>query len=305
MKNKNITVTILAFIAVIGAGIWYASKPPAAPTTTKPISQMIAKVSYLCRDGKGITASYSKGEPVAVKPGERPVPNESVSLVLSDSRQLTLPETISASGIRYANGDESFIFWSKGNGAFVMENNNQTYAGCVALVPDTGGLSKTYADGTAGFSIRYPEDYSIDMNYRYQALGPGKEIGGVKFTIPASIATGTNLSSYDTGVSVEEIPSTPIPECKASLFTGFPAKEGIITDNGVEYSYATTSDAGAGNFYEEAVWAVPGINHCVAVRYLIHSMNIGNYPSGAVRVFDRQALLDQFDNIRRSLLIAP
>ena len=40
-----------------------------------------------------------------------------------------------------------------------------------------------------------------------------------------------------------------------------------------------------------------------AVRYFIHSSNIGNYPEGAVREFDRQALLNQFDQIRRSLIL--
>jgi hypothetical protein len=41
------------------------------------------------------------------------------------------------------------------------------------------------------------------------------------------------------------------------------------------------------------------------VRYFVHSTNIGNYPEGAVTAYDRTALLDAFDAIRRSLVFTP
>lgn len=54
-----------------------------------------------------------------------------VQLELSDGRELTLPQVISGSGARYANRDESFVFWNKGRTAFVEEAGQQTYTGCV------------------------------------------------------------------------------------------------------------------------------------------------------------------------------
>ena len=56
-----------------------------------------------------------------------------VALGISDGRSLTLPQVISASGARYAhsNSDDSFVFWNKGNTAFVTENGTTTYGGCV------------------------------------------------------------------------------------------------------------------------------------------------------------------------------
>ena len=57
--------------------------------------------------------------------------NDSVGLSLSDGRGLILPQTISASGARYANEDESFIFWNKGDTAFVQEGNINTYDNCL------------------------------------------------------------------------------------------------------------------------------------------------------------------------------
>jgi len=62
-----------------------------------------------------------------------PVPTGSVSLVLSDKREMILKQTISASGIRYANPDESFIFWSKGNGAFISEKDIQEAVAQVSM----------------------------------------------------------------------------------------------------------------------------------------------------------------------------
>jgi len=77
----------------------------------------IATVDYACKDGKMIRATFYKA---------------SVDLVLGGGRKISLPQARSADGGRYATGDESFVFWSKGNGAFVTEGdpNVQTYADC-------------------------------------------------------------------------------------------------------------------------------------------------------------------------------
>lgn len=52
---------------------------------------------------------------------------------LSDGRSLSLPQVMSGSGARYANKDESFVFWNKGNTAFITEgaSGEETYSDCV------------------------------------------------------------------------------------------------------------------------------------------------------------------------------
>ncbi len=110
--------------------------------TDKLISEMV----YKCDAGKTIEASYYEG-PVAPmpKPGEPPTPTGSVSLKLSDGRQIKLPQTISGSGIRYATTNDSFVFFSKGDTALILENNKETYTGCVSeksesILPNNSGV---------------------------------------------------------------------------------------------------------------------------------------------------------------------
>lgn len=305
---KRLLGIVLAILLVAGL-IWtYALRD----TGTAPADRgaTVGTVSFACAEGRSITATfYAGGQQAAPAPGEPPVPTGSVDLVLSDARTVTLPQTLSADGGRYANADESFLFWAKGNGAFIMENGTTSYSGCIRMAADPGGLPEEYANATEGFSVRLPSvstasssatAFTIDDSYRYEALGPGKSIAGVRFTIPRGMAEGTNLSQ-DTYVSVETIPD--VSDCDARRFLDATASSSIMRDAGSEYSFASTTDAAAGNRYEESVFALPGTSPCMAVRYFIHYGAIENYPDGAVREFDRASLLSVFDAIRRTLVI--
>ncbi|HLX29532.1 MAG TPA: MliC family protein [Casimicrobiaceae bacterium] len=76
--------------------------------------------SFQCNGGKSIVAVFENGA------------SSRVDLTLSDGRHLALPQALSASGARYANADESVVFWNKGNTAFIEERGRTTYTGCVA-----------------------------------------------------------------------------------------------------------------------------------------------------------------------------
>jgi membrane-bound inhibitor of C-type lysozyme len=265
------------------------------------------QVSYACNEGKTIEATMYGGVLVPPKnEGEAPTLTGKATVLLSDGRNMELHQTISADGVRYANDDESFVFWTKGNGALVLENNQEkSYIGCIALRPDTGNLPKVYQDGQAGIALRYPNGYAIDTAYVYNELGPQKTAHGVKFIIPESMATGTNLAS-DSYISFEQIPQTDIPKgqsCTARLFVDPETPVVTMTEGDTEYSVASSTGAGAGNRYEEHVYAIPGTNPCIAVRYFIHYGVFENYPEGSVKRFDEKALLKEFDEIRQSLTI--
>jgi membrane-bound inhibitor of C-type lysozyme len=100
---------ILALLAALGIVLSMA-KHGAAETP-------VAIAKFTCKDGKSIEVTFYAS---------------SVALKLSDGRSLTLPQAMSASGARYANADETFVFWNKGNTAFITEGKDgkETYSDC-------------------------------------------------------------------------------------------------------------------------------------------------------------------------------
>ena len=168
-KTRSFIINLVIIIVLVILGI----KISEVNNLTGQHSKLITTVSYICNAGKTINASfYDNPTTTTVKPGERPVPTGSADIKLDDGREMTLEQTLSADGARYANPDESFVFWSKGNGALVLENNEQkSFIGCVSIKSDPGGLSEVYQDGQLGLSIRYPSDYTLKTDYKYQEFG--------------------------------------------------------------------------------------------------------------------------------------
>lgn len=116
---RTTAVSILSLL-LVGGSAWAQSTTP------------VSTVRYNCAQGRTLAAEYFTG-PTRTAPSGAPIPGGHVVLTLSDGKRLTLPQTLSGSGIRYANPDESFVFWSKGDTAFVEEGANRavTYADCV------------------------------------------------------------------------------------------------------------------------------------------------------------------------------
>jgi hypothetical protein len=152
---------------------------------------------------------------------------------------------------------------------------------------------------TSTYSFKYPPLYAFNDAYANNQFGDAKLIHGVSVTIPATMATGTNLSA-DSLVSIEQLPRAK--KCTADIYIKANVTASLMTLGGVEYSVATSSSAGAGNLYEEVVFALPGASVCTAVRYTIHTTALANYPEGAVREYNRDALFAEFDKIRLSLV---
>ena len=74
---------------------------------------------FTCADSKTITATFY------------PSDDKYVDLQMSDGTNISLPRAMSGSGARYAKDDESFVFWNKGDTAFVTQNGTTTFAECV------------------------------------------------------------------------------------------------------------------------------------------------------------------------------
>jgi membrane-bound inhibitor of C-type lysozyme len=107
------TVAIILFIAVFFVGFFIGRKFESKFILGEPISS----ARFACADNKSIYAEFYKNF---------------VHLEFGGQKTLYLPQTISADGGRYANADESIVFWNKGNTAFVTQGdpNNETYKDC-------------------------------------------------------------------------------------------------------------------------------------------------------------------------------
>ncbi|MDD3531396.1 MAG: hypothetical protein PHV99_02295 [Candidatus Pacebacteria bacterium] len=186
-------------------------------------------------------------------------------------------------------------------GLNIAWNQSGTSTSAPASSSAQASLTRPYSNTPMKVLLQLPDDYTIDESYRYQELGPGKDILGANFIIPAAVADGTNLGT-DSSLSIEQLPK--LKECTAAPFLW---QDGVavrtIVEGSTTYSVAAATGAAAGSRYEETVYALPGTNPCIAVRYFIHYGVIENYPAGAVREFDRAALLATFDAIRHSLKV--
>lgn len=96
----------------------YGSTTPKNAAAADPLAAY-SGTPFTCADGKTLKAEFLQ---------------ENVRLSLSDGRRLTLPKAPSASGARFANTDESFVFWNEGNTALIEENGTMTYQHCAVSI---------------------------------------------------------------------------------------------------------------------------------------------------------------------------
>ncbi|MFZ2523317.1 MAG: MliC family protein [Minisyncoccia bacterium] len=97
-------IAIVLFVLVYFYGFYLGSQV----RTAKIFGEKINDIVFVCDAGKNIHAVFYK-QGVHIWPA-----NEEDNFLL---------QTISASGARYANSDESLVFWNKGDGGFIMRND--------------------------------------------------------------------------------------------------------------------------------------------------------------------------------------
>jgi putative hemolysin len=120
-------VTIIVALVLISTGFYMVRNNilQKEVVVEKPTGAVINSVIFTCADAKTIQSIFF---------------SDKVELILSDKRTMLLSQAISASGARYVNSDESFVFWNKGNTAFVDEKGIVTFKDCIE---GTKGEEKT------------------------------------------------------------------------------------------------------------------------------------------------------------------
>ena len=123
LKNIKKIFILIFIIFCAGVSIFYLCqkaiiKKPETPekAVVPAVNEVINSAIFNCADNKNIKAIFFQ---------------DKVELTLSDGRSLLLNQAISASGARYTNSDESFVFWNKGDTAFVEEKTGITFKDCV------------------------------------------------------------------------------------------------------------------------------------------------------------------------------
>jgi membrane-bound inhibitor of C-type lysozyme len=137
-KKANADKKIYLVIGILGLVIFglliyraFSYQQSTVQMSPAPAPSVIAQVVFKCQDKKTINATFY---------------SDKVALKLSDGRDLMVPQAVSADGARYANSDESFVFWNKGNTAFVQEGQATTFADCkeapaASLAPTKGDVT--------------------------------------------------------------------------------------------------------------------------------------------------------------------
>lgn len=266
------------------------------------------KTTYLCRNNDTVKALFVKGDLEVPHTYQGFVESDRVSLTLNNGRHLILSKSLSEDEIKYQNDDDTISFVIRGNGSFIKENGKKTYFGCIRLTKKTKLLSHSYVTKylSNGFTMRYPDGYSLNKHYENDGSKPGKQgVRGIKVSVRPPLIEGTNLRP-DSGVSVEQIPGSN--QCNAGMFFNGESSERELRsrqrDNDILYSVIERKDKRMNSTHEEKVWAIPNSYPCTAIRYFIYYRNydmIG--PENRIREFNRKLILRVFDKIRHSVVI--
>jgi membrane-bound inhibitor of C-type lysozyme len=116
MKNA-LFIVIITLLVFTGFSCQHQTSWPNNTGAEKATGSIINSVTFSCAGNKTIQALFFA---------------DKTELALSDGRHMLLLQAISASGARYANTDESFVFWNKGNTAFIEESHKTTFKDCMA-----------------------------------------------------------------------------------------------------------------------------------------------------------------------------
>jgi hypothetical protein len=126
-------IAIVLTIAVIAIFVYeFSAKPVVTQKTaetadTFDAKNLMADVIFDCTSGLSFRAAFYDGPAKqATSTDMPPIPGGKLRLTFSDGRQLILPQTISADGARYANADESLVFWDKGDEAMWQQAGQET-----------------------------------------------------------------------------------------------------------------------------------------------------------------------------------
>jgi membrane-bound inhibitor of C-type lysozyme len=294
-KRVVFYIVIIVLLGIIAYSFVHSGPKLAAPTITPPVAPVVTSTSvYACDAGKTITAGFS---------------DSNVHVALSDGRSFDLPHAVSADGAQYKNDTVSFI--TKGDQAFLQENNTTTYDNCIV---DNSGAAvngqKTFTDQGKTFTFSYPQEFSVSgggIGYTESwKVDSDSTLGLIlaNISVPASYQPKTNFGDAKLTVGTSSDPAA-VKNCLVDT-SGAGVTKSTATINGVKYAKLITQDAGAGNRYLTTSYRTVQNSQCYAVEYTIHYAVLENFdPSSGIKGFDQKKVTDTLDAIVQSFKFLP
>lgn len=296
-KNKTLLISILSTLVLLGGvyGLLYVL--PTQNASDVENDPAMLGVHYFCSDAKTLSAVYEE---------------KKVTVTFDSGRTISLPMAVSGSGVRYEVQDEitaeNIVFWSKGDSAFVTENEITIYEDCISgdVLKIGGGL--TFTATSNKFAVTYPEDAflsggGIGFTNSWMNMSTSSGLVLAKITLPKSSYPMTNFSEgvFTIGTSAD---ASALVECATGKKSDA-AKGESVTIEGIPYTKFVFVDAGAGNFYETTSYRMVMQGQCYALEYTIHTTNIGNYsPEQGIKEYDSQKVHDIFEKMVASVKFA-
>jgi hypothetical protein len=171
--------------------------------------------------------------------------------------------------------------------------------------PDYGGFGPgitQYNNPTLGFSLQYPSNFILKEDTFYYDDSRMNSFKGIRISVPKGMYAGTNFAEGDSDIEV--INNTQSTTCTAQDFKMFLGDSVTVgknsVSNGITMSSAVSGGVAAGQIYDFTIHTTLNHNPCIGLVLRIHTSNLGNYDSGAVKGFDDTELNSIFDQIASS-----
>jgi membrane-bound inhibitor of C-type lysozyme len=299
MKTTSIIVIVIGVIIVVAAGVGGALYLLRAPQT---ISQRTTNVQFTCDNNKTIAATFY------------PDNDTHVDLQLSDGRKLSVPHASSASGARYATADESFVFWNKGDTAFITEGQTTTYENCTLKGSTPPPQKQSVSDGT--ITIPYADPFGLATKPEqvpvHSYIPPCDPTAFDYCVYYAGTAyKGTNFESA--GIRIQKRADLSSERlCLNTPPAGFDASmkpDNTTSTNTYSMSvFSNVSDAAAGHYSAGSLYRlfVRSDSSCYEFETRIGQSRFENYPTGTIKKFtdqDSQQLMTQMKNLLEGITL--
>jgi len=197
----------------------------------------------------------------------------------------------------------AFVWWNSGANPTAPTMSTST-----AVTTTTGDIiagvpNATYTNSRLSFTITYPST-ATSSAFDFSGFLPRTQTPVVSFVLPSSMSQGTNLGEAGVYIGATTTPAA-MRACESPVSNGGETSVGTTTINGQEFASFTSSDAGAGNFYDSKIFRTYQNGACFEIVELLHSGNIGNYPAGTVSEFDKSKFQGILDAIVRTYASVP